>query len=261
VTELAAHASLRVVLDPHTGVSTLLECVSCGPLVLRRTGPRGPMPTVHFVGGAAGPMGGDRWRIDVAVGAGAALRVRSVAASIALPDRAGRSSVLEIYADLGPNATLDWAPEPLILAAGATHTTTTTVRAAAGATLRWREDVVCGRTNEAGGTGFTRLRVGYDGVPLLAHDLALGPGAPGWDSPAVLGTGRAVGTVLVAGTFPDAPSGSIPAGTYGVRSAVAQLNGPGYLITAVGGDAGAVDRALDALAPEPRALHSPSMPV
>lgn len=256
MTELAAHASLRVELASGSGDSALLECVSSGPLVLRRTGSRGPMPTVHFVGGAAGPMGGDRWRIDVAVGAGAALRVRSVAASIALPDRAGRSSLLEIHADLGPGATLDWAPEPLILAAGATHTTTATVRVAEGATLRWREDVVCGRANEESGTGFARLRVAYDGAPLLAHDLGLGPGATGWDSPAVLGTGRAVGTVLLAGPAIDVPSGSTPGQTYDVRLAIAHLAGPGCLVTVVAGDAGVLGRALDALAPELKTTHS-----
>lgn len=257
MTELAAHATLRVELD-DTGYSRLVECVSSGPLVLRRTGVREPMPTVHFVGGAAGPMGGDRWRIDVVVGAGASLRVRSVAASIALPDRAGRPSLLEIHAEVGPDASLDWAPEPLILAAGATHTTTATVRAARDARLRWREEIVCGRANEQSGTGYTRLRATYDGQPLLAHDLALGPGAPGWDSPAVLGTGRAVGTVLLAGEPSDAASVSTPAETYGVRSAVAHLAGAGRLITAVGVDAGALSRLLDAAAPESETTHSPS---
>ncbi|MGQ0847262.1 MAG: urease accessory protein UreD [Sporichthyaceae bacterium] len=251
MTELGAHARLRVELDSTSGVSVLVECVSSGPLVLRRTGGRGPTPTVHLVGGAAGPMGGDRWRIEVTVGAGAALCVRSVAASIALPDRAGRSSLLEIHADLGPGARLDWAPEPLILAAGATHTTAATLHVADGATLRWREEIVCGRANETSGTGFTRLRATYAGRPLLAHDLALGPGALGWDSPAVLGSARTVGTVLLAAPGIETPSGPTGGNSAGVRTAVARLAGPGVLITAVGPDARCVGQILDDLTPVP----------
>jgi urease accessory protein len=58
------------------------------PLLPRRTGPRtGDEVTVHLVGGAAGPLRGDDLRLDVEVGPGARLEVRSVAAQLALPGR------------------------------------------------------------------------------------------------------------------------------------------------------------------------------
>ena len=60
------------------------------PLLPRRTGSAGPGPvTVHLVGGAAGPLGGDDLHLAVRVGPGARLRLRSVAATVALPGRGG----------------------------------------------------------------------------------------------------------------------------------------------------------------------------
>ncbi|MGQ0467749.1 MAG: urease accessory protein UreD [Sporichthyaceae bacterium] len=239
MTGLAARAVLRAEL--RDGRSVLTECVSDGPLVVRRTGPRDGTPTVHVVGGAAGPLGGDHWRIDLHVGSGARLDVRSVAASIALPDRAGRPSLLEIAARVEEGGSLDWHPEPLILAAGAQHTTRLVLDAAADTRIRWREELVCGRHNEASGTGHTMLRATYDGRPLLAHDLAVGPGAPGWDSPAVLGRARAAGTLLLAGAMEF----ELPAQPDGVRAAVALLAGPGLLVTAIGPDAAVVANLFD----------------
>jgi urease accessory protein len=214
------------------------------------------VPTVHLVGGAAGPVGGDHWRLEVVVGPGAALRFRSVAASIAFPDREGNASLLEVVAEVGAGGVLDWAPEPMILAAGADHSTRVTLRAADDSRIRWREEVVCGRADEAGGTGHMSLRATYADRPLLAHDVAVGAGAPGWDTPAVLGPARAFGTVLIAGPGTDTTSVSIPVGTYGVRAAVASLSGPGRLVTAVGPDAAAIRRALDFLAPDTTCLAS-----
>lgn len=241
MTALAARAVLRADLDSG-GRSVLTECVSDGPLVVRRTGPRAGAPTVHLVGGAAGPLGGDHWRIDLHVGPGARLHVQSVAASIALPDREGRPSLLEVVACVEEGGSLDWHPQPLILAAGARHTTRLVLDAGADSRIRWREELVCGRHDEPSGTGYASLRAQYAGRPLLAHDLAVGPGAPGWDSPAVLGSARAAGMLLLAG--PDLPELSWQ-DVDGVRAAVARLAGPGLLVTVIGPDAAAVAEVLD----------------
>lgn len=242
MTALAARASLRAAVDSG-GRTVLTECVSDGPLVVRRTGPRGSAPTVHLVGGAAGPLGGDHWRIDLHVGPGAHLHVRSVAASIALPDREGRPSLLEVVARVEEGGSLDWHPQPLILAAGAHHTTRLVLDAAANTRIRWREELVCGRHDEPSGTGYTYLRAGYDGRPLLAHDLAVGPGAPGWDSSAVLGPARAIGMLLLVD--PEGAEFGVPAAADGVRAAVARLAGPGLLVTVIGPDAAGVAGVLD----------------
>jgi urease accessory protein len=235
------------------------------PLLLRRTGPRSPdgVITVHLVGGAAGPLRGDDLRLDVMVGPGARLDVRSVAASIALPGRPGAaSSCLEIHATVAADAVLRWLPEPLIAAAGCLHRTVTTVEVAAGGEVLWRDDLVCGRHGEESGDVRTDITVRYAGTTLYRHELSVGPSAPAWSGAAVLGTsggtgvsggGRAVGSVVFAGG--ELPAASLPGGD----AAVMPLAGPAMLATAVGADIRQVRAALDPLCS--RRPHRQIMPV
>ncbi|AVT40355.1 urease accessory protein UreD [Plantactinospora sp. BB1] len=259
------------------------------PLLPRRTGPVGPADPdreveLHLVGGAAGPLGGDRLRIEIEVGPGARLCVRSVAASLALPARDGAESRLAVRARVAAGGRLRWLPEPLIGAAGCAHRTDSRVELAEGAALYWREELVCGRHAEPVGDVRLEMTARYGGRTLLRNDLAVGPGAAGWSGPAVLGGGRAVGSVLLVDPAwtetppprpapcdpvaapgsgaPDraGPSGGTPperagpSGTAspeaGVAAAVLPLaGGPAVLVSAVGADARAVrarlDRALD----------------
>ena len=203
------------------------------PLLLRRTGsdPDGTVQ-VHLVGGAAGPLGGDLLRLDIDVGAGAALRVRAVAATLALPGPSGAASRLDVVARVADGASLTWTPEPLIAARDCAHVSLSTVDIAAGARLVWRDELVCGRTGEDPGDARQHTDVRLDGRPLYVHELAVGPRAPGWDGPAVLGGARAVGALLVVdGT--DPPPGAMA------------LAGPAWLGLATGADAGAVRARLD----------------
>jgi urease accessory protein len=222
------------------------------PLLLRQTGPPAPSGTVtvHLVGGAAGPLRGDELRLDLEVGPAARLDVRSVAASLALPGRPGAPpSRLEVHATVAAGATLRWMPEPLIAAAGCHHLIGTDVRVAAGGTLLWRDDLVCGRHGEPAGDVRTDVTIRYADATLYRHELAVGPSAPGWSGAAVLGShganplggGRAVGSVIFAGT--NLP----PAGLLGGDAAIMPLAGPGMLATAVGADIRQVRAALDPL--------------
>jgi urease accessory protein len=210
--------------------------------------------TVHLVGGAAGPLRGDELRLEIEVGPGAALDVRSVAASLALPGRPGMPpSKLEVRAAVASGATLRWLPEPLIAASGCHHLVTTHVEVAAGGRLVWRDDLVCGRHGEPAGDVRMRTTIRYAGSTLYRHDLAIGPGAAGWAGAAVLGTpdggsntedfggGRATGSVIVAG--PDLPPACVLPGD----AAVMPLAGPGMLAVAVGTDIREVRTALDPL--------------
>jgi urease accessory protein len=214
------------------------------PLLLRRTGARsGANVTVHLVGGAAGPLRGDDLRLEVAVGAGASLTVRSVAAQLALPGSPGLPpSRLAIVATVAAGATLRWLPEPLIAAAGCDHHTVTQVTAEDGASLLWRDDLVCGRHGEQSGAVRTTTTIRYANRTLYRHDLAVGPDTPGWDGPAILGEGRAVGTLIMVPA--DEPAYAAPP-TAG--AAVMRLAGPGLLATAVGADIRQVQAALDPL--------------
>lgn len=224
-----------------TGTTSLPELRSAVPIVLRRTGGPGPGALVHLVGGAAGPLGGDRLRLEIVVGPGAVLGIRSVAATVVLPGRTGEPSAWDIDVRVEAGGLLDYAPEPMVAAAGAHHLTRTRIDLAEGAGLRWREELVCGRHGEEPGTARTELMVRHDGRPLLAHALTVGPGAPHWNTAGVLGDARAVGTVIYAGTeVAHAP----PAGA-GRNLVVSALEGPGVLVTAVAADALSLRRALD----------------
>ena len=241
------------------------------PLLLRRTGPHlGGGVTVHLVGGAAGPLRGDDLRLEIEVGPYARLELRSVAASLALPGRADEPpSRLEIHAVVAEGASLRWLPEPLIAAAGCHHVVVTDVCVASGGSLLWRDDLVCGRHGEPSGAVRTDTTMRYDGQTLYRHQLAVGPGAPGWSGAAVLGNGRAVGSVVLAGPelaglelAGSQPAGPQPAGSQPARSqpagpglprgvllggdaALMALAGPGMLATAVGADIRVVRAALD----------------
>lgn len=240
---MRAHARIAAESDGRGG-TRLAVLHGESPLLLRRTGARsGAGVTVHLVGGAAGPLRGDELRVEISVGPAALLDVRSVAAQLALPGRPGLpASRLEIRATVASRGTLRWQPEPLIAAAGCDHHTITHVDAAAGATLLWRDDLVCGRHAEESGTVRSTITIRYAGRTLHRHDLSVGPGAPGWAGAAVLGEGRAVGTLVIAPAeaFPSAPAPT-------PRAAVMPLAGPGVLATAVGTDIRQVRAALDPL--------------
>jgi urease accessory protein len=230
-----------VVESDGRGGTRLVVLHGESPLLPRRTGPpAGAGLTVHLVGGAAGPLRGDDLRLDIRVGPGARLDIRSVAASLALPGPAGRPpSRLAVSASVASGGTLRWAPEPLIAAAGCHHIAVAEIQVAAGGTLVWRDELVCGRHGEDPGSVRTDLTVRYADATLYRHELAIGPQAPGWSGAAVLGGGRAVGSVLLAGA--DLP----PAAELGDDAATLPLAGPGLVAMAVGADIRRVRAVLD----------------
>jgi urease accessory protein len=239
---MRAHA--RIVAEADRRGTTRASVLLCEPpLLLRRTGPpAGDGLTVHLVGGAAGPLRGDDLNLDVEVSPGAWLDVRSVAASLALPGPPGRPpSRIRLCATVAQGATMRWMPEPLIAAAGCQHITSTEVRVAAGGTLVWRDELVCGRHGEDPGDASTDITVWHAGATLYRHALAVGPAAPGWCGAAVLGSRRAVGSVIVVGADPP------PAATTGDEAAIMPLAGPGFVAMAVGADIRQVRAVLDPL--------------
>ena len=162
------------------------------PLLLRRS-----PHTLQLVGGAAGPLGGDRLAYRVDVGAGATLTVRSVAASMVLPGT--EDSELDVTVEVGEGAHLDWDPQPVISVVASCHRQRTLIRLASTATLRWSEALVLGRSGEAPGSLTSVLRVERSGAVLHHTELRVGPDAPGWDGPAGLAGARAVVTEVSVG--------------------------------------------------------------
>lgn len=181
------------------------------PLLLRVTDQTAEQLTVHLVGGAAGPLGGDCLDFDLAVGSGARLTVRSVAASLAQPGRE-RESVSTVRARVAAGASLDWWPQPLLSIAGSSHTIRTVVdvdrdvdaemdaETDAGqhqpATIRWVDEVVLGRAGEKSGNLMVDQRFTVAGVPLACHCTTFDPLCAGVGRH---GLGRSVITALVLG--------------------------------------------------------------
>ena len=237
---------------------------SQAPLVLRRTA-----DAVYLVSGAAGPLGGDTLELRIEVRAGATLRLRTVAAAVALPGRYGEESRLTVTAAVGPGARLEYLPEPTVAADGARHRTEVTVRLAADATLLLRDEVLLGRHGERGGACRTRLAVDRDSArgwrPLLRHELDVSGTDAASCGPAVLAGHRAAGTLLSVES--DEPGGAGVAGVIGGASgaseadvvdgafgaggsiepwvAVMPLAGPGVLVTALAHDTRVLRQRLD----------------
>jgi urease accessory protein len=216
------------------GVTRLPVLSSQVPLVLRRT-----PEAVYLVGGAAGPLGGDDLRLDIEVRAGATLRIRTAAASVALPGRGGGESRLRITATVGPGARLEYLPEPVVVADGARHRVEVHVSLAGDATLLLRDEVVLGRHGERGGACVTRLRADVGGAPLLRHEVAVDGTDEVSLGPAVLAGHRAYGSLLAAGP------GVRPPASCADGVAVMPLGDHAVLVTALAPDARTLRRLLD----------------
>ncbi|WP_072801746.1 urease accessory protein UreD [Rhodococcoides yunnanense] len=151
---------------------------SVGGLSGRLTGP----DTVHMIGTAATPLGGDEMSIRIVVGAGARLTVRSVAASVALPGGAEVESSAEWLFVVDEGGVLVFDPEPMIVAGNAVHRTLTDIAFAADATVDYRERVQIGRAGEHAGRWHGTMRTDIGGVPHLRHRVELGAGTVGHDA-------------------------------------------------------------------------------
>jgi urease accessory protein len=244
------------------------------PLVLRRT-----PEAVYLVSGAAGPLGGDTLELRIEVRAGATLRLRTVAAAVALPGRHGEASRLTVTATVGPGARLEYLPEPTVAADGARHRTEVMVRLAADATVLLRDEVLLGRHGERGGACRTRLAVDRDSArgwrPLLRHELDVSGTDAASSGPAVLAGHRAAGTLVSVEPDATGEAGGVggasgiggvggTSGAGGVAEpwvAVMPLAGPGVLVTALAHDTRVLrqrlDWGLDQLPRQPRSAAAP----
>jgi len=146
-----------------------IEC--SGGLAARRTEP----DTVHLVSAAATPLGGDIIHIRVVVERGARLRMRTVAATVALPGALTPEShafwTLEVEGDL------DLDPQPTVVAATSRHVTATRLEMSRDARIRLRERIQIGRSDERHGFWSGSLHADVDGAPLLRHRVELGRGS------------------------------------------------------------------------------------
>lgn len=226
-------ASACIEVDANGRCTTLR---SQPPLTFRET-----TDGLHLVGTAAGPVGGDRLRLELSVAPGGALTVRGVAASLVHPGPTGAPSSLDIVVHVGAGATLTWLPQPTVLVAGCDHTVTTTISLGVGARLRWLEPVGLGREGEPSGSLRQRLRVDLDGGPLLRNETGFGPRWPGAAGPAGTDGAKVVATLLTVGL--DHPDGG-RARTNGVVASNVALGRDAHLVTALATSFAALGHAL-----------------
>jgi urease accessory protein len=209
------------VIDATTEVEVGLDCR--GHTVVRRmycevpmlvrvvdgTNPIGPgsVLTLAMVNGAAGPLGGDRLRFRLHVGAGANVAVCSVAAAMAQPGPRGEPSRLDVELVVGDDAMLDWRPEPTVSVMGSDHRVGVRLSATSTSTVAMREGVSLGRTDEPPGRFALHERVTIDGVAVLDHEAVFAPGA--LMGPGAQGAGHSMMTEVLIGSDLPRPGSSV----------------------------------------------------
>ncbi|GIH92143.1 urease accessory protein UreD [Planobispora siamensis] len=256
---MTARAVLATAPGPD-GRTVLAVMRSAPPITLRRTGPG----RVHLVSTAAGPLGGDDLALDIDVAPGTSLDVLSIASTLVLPGSGTAESLMTVTARVGAGASLRFAPEPTVLAAGCRHRMAVRLELAGDARVFWREEIVFGRHGETPGRCHSRFDATVEGRPLLRQEFTVGD--PAVDaSPAVYGGARCVGSTLIAGPpgavpgdLPDrdrndgpppdtAPTGSLRPGeaVIGDGWAMLPLAGPGILVSALAPDAAGLRHRLE----------------
>ncbi|MHA7652571.1 urease accessory protein UreD [Mycobacterium sp. ML4] len=147
-----------------------------GGLQARCTAP----DTVHLVSTAAIPLGGDTIDIRVIVEQGARLRLRSAAATVALPGPEAVTSHSRWEIDVSGDLDVDL--QPTVVAGAARHVSAVGLRLHDEGRVRLRERVQIGRCNEDHGFWSGSLRADRHGVAMLRHRVELGAGSPADDA-------------------------------------------------------------------------------
>ena len=196
-----------------------------------------------IIGSPAHPVAGDHLGLRVTVGVGCVAEIRSAATMVA---RRGNQaawsgpvgSTLDVRATVASDGMLTWRPEAGVGGDACHHRSDANVELAASARLLWRDEFqIERRTETAPGTWCSRLRVVRDGWPVVCTELAVGPGSPLWESPAVLEGARAVSLMVVVdpGQGPEAWTSTRATDASAIGVAL-PLAGPGVQIVAWGDD-------------------------
>ncbi|MGZ4805367.1 MAG: urease accessory protein UreD [Ilumatobacteraceae bacterium] len=196
-------ATTDVVLGVDGDGRTVVRRMRCEvPMLVRIVGESGPLLNLAMVGGAAGPLGGDRLCFRLELEAGAQVAVRSVAAALAQPGPHGEPSVLDVDLVVAAGASLDWQPQPVVSVKGSDHRVNLRLDATSTSTVTMREGVFLGRHGEQPGRFVLRERVVIDGVAVLDHETAIATGA--LMGPGAQGNARTMSTtVLIGPHLPD----------------------------------------------------------
>lgn len=163
--------------------------------------------TIALVPDGALLLAGDRIELRVEVGPGVQLTLVEPSGTVAY-DMRGGSAEWSVELVVGESATLLWAGEPFVVAAGSRVRRRTTVRLADGAAIGVREWLVLGRHGErAGWIAQEWHAYGPDGAPVLIEELVLDETA---HRPGILGGYRVLGSVFTSGL--SIPGDVVPSG-------------------------------------------------
>lgn len=207
------------------------------------------------VGSPASPVAGDHFGIKVMVGVGCGAEMRSASATIARTGirrtTGSAGSSLHVTATVASDGMLTWRQEPGVATDGCHHRADANVEMAGSARLLWRDEFLTERRNDSSpGTWSSRLRVVRDGWPVVCTDLAVGPGSPQWESPAVLEGAKAISLMVVVDPGHGPDSWVTTRATEASATAVAlPLAGPGIQVVAWGDDLFDCRAAIERMVP------------
>jgi urease accessory protein len=218
----------------------LVEPTAAQPL----TGHAADVARVCVAAGAAGPVGGDDYRLDVVVGANSTLVLTEVSPTLLLPGPCGAPSRMSTLVRVDDGATLIWLAQPVIAATECHHVNDIRVQLAAGARLLLREQLVLGRHGERPGRLAQRLRVRRGQRPLYHQEFAVDRDGSGWDGAAVAHRYRALASMLVVD--PDWVEAGPATTSLDATAALLRLAGPAVVLSAVADDTVALARQLEA---------------
>jgi urease accessory protein len=234
---------LDLLLEHIGGVTRPTRCAVEPPLQLSRARyddaarPEQVTLTLLHLGGV---LDGDRYDLRVALGAGAAARVISAAATqiYRMPhDQATQCIQLE----LGPRSRLEWLPEPTILFGGARFTQATSVTLGPGARLALLDVLAPGRLARGETYAFERYAMRLDiydaaGRLLAAERALLEPSRRAMAIPGMFGDTPVVGSLYILGDHIDAERGCalVAQRGEGALGAAPLPNNCGLLVRALG---------------------------
>jgi urease accessory protein len=199
------------------GSRSVAAALGCEPPVGFRPLPaRGTLARVALVQTGATLLAGDRVRVEIVVGAGAAVEIVETAGTLAHPVPAGEPPIEQrIVLSVGSGGTLIWHGQPLVLAAATRLTRELRVDLEDEAAAAIHETVALGRAGERAGSAELRFRAEHCGQPLLDETLVTGDQQV-LASPVVLGHNRILDSLSVLGhDAPDRSRGWMPLAGHG----------------------------------------------
>ncbi len=232
----SATGAVLIRVERRGGRSVVTRCSGAAPVAPRIvTGDRADWAQVVLVSSIAGPLAGDRVSLEVEVGAGARLDLRSAAATIAYP-AAGRHherSSQRMRCTVGTEGRLRWRQAELVLVSGSRHESLVELHLESGGAAVVEETVIGGRHGEPGGSLVASMHCNLDGRPLLREGVIIEPKDPVTTSVVVLGGARVYGSVSLLGLS-----------AVSENPGELRLAGTGCLLRAIADDALAVSRRL-----------------